>query len=92
MKKFLLSAALITGSLSAFCSVSVHYENKDEKGYNMRVAIDGTEKVIHFEITNADIVIQGGNNVCVIETKCGKVEVSDGDHIVIQDGCVKVHK
>ncbi len=92
MKKLLLSAVLLISSVSAFCAVTLRYQNKDYKGYNMRLVIDGTDKEVKFENATASVTIQGGNRVCVIETRCGKIELADGDIIVIQDGCIRIDK
>jgi hypothetical protein len=90
MKRIFITLALALTSMSAYCAVNISYENMDDKGYSMWVNIDGTEKKVHFDMTIAKMVIQGGNNVCTIETKCGKVEVRDGDAVYIKDGCLKV--
>jgi hypothetical protein len=90
MKKLLICLALAISSATTFGAVTVRYENMDDKGYTMWVRIDGTEKEVHFDIATSSLVIQGGNNVCTIETRCGNVEVRDGDKVYIRDGCIKV--
>ncbi|MBE2287999.1 MAG: hypothetical protein IAE95_00495 [Chitinophagaceae bacterium] len=93
MKKFFLSAAFSILATTAFCAVTVQYENQDHKGYIMKVKIDGEYKQVKFEnYTSASLTIPGSNNGCYIITGCGEVEVNEGDKIVVKDRCVTVYR
>jgi len=91
MKKFiLLSAAFLLFAGNAFCTVYIQYENKDSKSYTMNVRIAGMDTQVTFDNATSAVTIQGGDQVCTIETSCGKVQVKDGAKIVIKDGCITV--
>jgi hypothetical protein len=93
MKKLILSATLLLSSAIAFCSVTVHYENRDNKGYNMVVKIDGEYKEVKIESGSSErITIKGGNNACYFVTSCGEIEVYEGDKIVVKDRCISVYR
>jgi len=78
---------------SAFCSVTVHYDNRDDKGYIMTVKMDGEYKEVKIENgAKGTVVIKGGNNACFFVTSCGEIEVNNGDKIYVKDRCVTVHK
>jgi hypothetical protein len=93
MKKLLLSAVIAAASVSAYASVTIHYDNKDANGYFMKVKIDGVYKEIKIESgKSAYITIQGNNSACVFETRCGEVEVNTGDNITVENRCISVYK
>ena len=93
MKKLVLSATLIFSACAAFSNVLVNCDNKDDKGYFMKIKIDGAYKEIKIESgMKAHITIQGSNSSCYFVTSCGEVEVNNGDNITIKDRCVTVYK
>lgn len=89
MKKIILSAAMLAVVGSSFAAVTIRYENKDSKKVTMKGRMDGSDKEVTFENATSTVTIQGSGRACIIETKCGKVEVKDGDHVIIKDGCIK---
>ena len=91
MKKLLLTLTLVASATVAFCGVTIRYYNQDSKDYTFKVRMDGSDKEVTFEHSRTSTVtIQGGSGPAVIETSCGKVEVKDGAHIEIKDGCIKI--
>ncbi|GAA4467472.1 hypothetical protein GCM10023093_23470 [Nemorincola caseinilytica] len=93
MKKLVLSATLLLATCAAFGNVVINYENKDDRGYFMKVKIDGAYKEVKIESgSRAYITIQGGNSSCYFVTSCGEVEVNTGDIITIKDRCITVYK
>jgi hypothetical protein len=91
MKKMILSAAMLLLASQAFCGVTLRYENRDSKKVTMKSKMDGNERDVTFDNATSSVTIQGSGTKCVIETSCGKVEVKDGDHIIIKDGCIKMN-
>lgn len=92
MKKLIFSAAALLLAGVSFASVTVRYDNKDDKGYLMTVKIDGEYKEVKIESNkSALLTIKGGNNACVFVTGCGEVEVNDGDIITVKDRCITVY-
>lgn len=91
-KRMMMSAlALFLTAASAFSAVTIRYYNKDSKSHTFKVSMDGSTKEVTFESSRTSTVtIQGGGTHCVIETSCGKIEVKDGAHIEIKDGCIKI--
>lgn len=93
MKKLVLSATLLLSASAAFCNVLINYDNKDDKGYFMKIKIDGVYKEIKIESgAKAHITIQGTNCSCYFVTSCGEVEVNTGDNITVKDRCITVYK
>jgi hypothetical protein len=98
MKKALILAAFVFMPMVIFftpttseAKVYISYYNKDSQAYKLKVRIGGTDKEVEFDSSRtSSVTIQGGGDVCVIETKCGKVEVKDGAKIEIKDGCIKI--
>lgn len=91
MKKLILTAVVAVMASQAFCAVTIRYENRDSKKVTMKGRMDGSDKEVTFENATSSVTIQGSGTKCMIETKCGKVEVKDGDHIIIKDGCIKMN-
>ena len=87
----ILSAAMLLLASQAFCAVTIRYENRDSKKVTMKGRMDGSDKEVTFDNATSTVTIQGSGKVCVIETKCGKIEVKDGDHVIIKDGCIKMN-
>ncbi len=73
-------------------AVTIRYYNKDSQSHTMKVSMDGNSKEVQFDASKtSSTTVQGSGTKCVIESKCGKVEVKDGQNIEIKDGCVKVN-
>lgn len=100
MKKS-LKHALVLASLAiapflfapseAEAKVYIQYYNKDSQSHKFKVRIGGMDKEVEFDSSRtSSVTIQGGGDVCVIETKCGKIEVKDGAKVEIKDGCIKI--
>lgn len=96
MKKALILAAFacmpifFTPTISE-AKVYISYYNKDSQTHTFKVRMGGTDKEVEFgNSRTASVTIQGGGDVCVIETKCGKIEVKDGAKVEIKDGCIKI--
>lgn len=96
MKKALILAAFAFAPLfftptEAEAKVYIQYYNKDSETHKFKVRIGGTDTEVEFGNSRTTAVtIQGGGDVCVIETKCGKIEVKDGAKIEIKNGCIKI--
>ncbi len=100
MKKS-LKHALVLASLAvapflftpteAKATVYIQYYNKDSQVHKFKVLIGGMDKEVEFgNSRTSSVTIQGGGNTCIIETKCGKIEVKDGAKVEIKDGCIKI--
>jgi hypothetical protein len=100
MKKS-LKHALVLASLAiapvfftpteAEAKVYISFYNKDSETHKFKVRIGGMDKEVEFgNSRTSSVTIQGGGDVCVIETKCGKIEVKDGAKVEIKDGCIKI--
>ncbi|TAE26153.1 MAG: hypothetical protein EAZ92_11100 [Candidatus Kapaibacterium sp.] len=75
----------------AKATVYIQYYNKDSQVHKFKVLIGGMDKEVEFgNSRTSSVTIQGGGNTCVIETKCGKIEVKDGAKVEIKDGCIKI--
>ena len=72
-------------------AVTIRYYNKDSQSHTMKVSMDGNSKEVQFDGSkSSSVTVQGSGSSCVIESKCGKVEVRDGQNVEIKDGCVKL--
>lgn len=77
---------------TAMSAITIRYYNKDSKEYTFKVKMDGSSKEVTFGGSRtASVTIQGGGRTCIIETKCGNVEIKDGANIEIKDGCIKIN-
>lgn len=92
MKKIIpLLIICVCVSTQLLAAVTISYYNKDSKTYKWKVTMDGNSKEVIFDGSKTSAVtVQGTGKVCVIETACGKVEISDGMKIEIKDGCIKI--
>lgn len=93
MKKMIaMGFALLFMATTAMSAVTIRYYNKDSKAHTFKLKMDGSNKEVTFDASKtSSVTIQGNGTVCVIETSCGKVEVKDGAHIEIKDGCIKIN-
>ncbi|AFY96668.1 hypothetical protein [Chamaesiphon minutus] len=96
MKKAFLLASLIAMPIlllpsSSFASVYIKYYNKESQKYVFKVQMDGMTKEVTFNgSTTSASTIQGSGRKAVIETSCGKVDITDDSKIEIKNGCIKV--
>ena len=72
-------------------AVTIRYYNKDSKTHKFKVKIAGSTRTVEFGSSKtATLTIQGGSEECIIYTDCGEVKVSEGDKIIIKDGCITI--
>ncbi|NJR32457.1 MAG: hypothetical protein HC778_06015 [Chamaesiphon sp. CSU_1_12] len=96
MKKAFLFVSLVAMPIlllpsSSFASVYIKYYNKDSQKYVFKVQMDGMTKEVTFNgSTTSASTIQGSGKKAVIETSCGKVDITDDAKIEIKNGCIKV--
>jgi hypothetical protein len=96
MKKAFLLVSLVAMPILllpgySFASVYIKYYNKDSQKYVFKVQMDGMTKEVTFNgSTTSASTIQGSGKKAVVETSCGKVEITDDSKIEIKNGCIKV--
>lgn len=94
MNKFKLLTLGLTLVLcqSIQAAITIRYQNKDSKDLVIKFTLDGSSKEVTFDGSKtSSVTIQGSATKCYLETKCGKVEIKDGDNIEIKDGCIKIN-
>jgi hypothetical protein len=91
MKKILICFGLLLSFSSAFADIYIQYYNKDSEAHTIKVYLNGQTKEVKFSgSTTSAVTVQGSGKKCILETKCGKIEIEDGAKIEIKDGCIKI--
>lgn len=93
MKKVFMTFSLIGVifvSTVLLAGVTLRYYNKDSSNLTFDAKICGSSTTVTFGSSRTSSVTIQGCSKATIFTKCGKVEVNDGDNIEIKDGCIKV--
>lgn len=90
MKKLILLTAASLLAFGSYAGIYIQYENKDSEAYTFKVSTCGSTTEVKFEKATSAVTIQSGCDKCIIETKCGKIEVKNNAKVVIKDGCIKV--
>jgi uncharacterized protein YxeA len=93
MKKaaILIITLLFIATTHMFGAITIRYSNKDSKNLVIKFTLDGSSKEVTFDAgKTSSVTIQSTSKKCYLVTKCGKVEIKDGDTIEIKDGCIKI--
>jgi hypothetical protein len=93
MKKatILVATILFIATTHIFGAITIRYSNKDSKSLVIKFTLDGNSKEVTFAAhKTSSVTIQSSSSKCYLETKCGEIELKDGDTIEIKDGCIKL--
>ena len=92
MRHLILSIfVFFTFALNADANVYIQYINKDSKTYTFDVKIGKKMKTVEFGGNRTtSLIIEGGENVCIIYTSCGEIKLTNKSRITITNGCITI--